>query len=250
MTQIEPSATPTNQRGRRGFGVPLNSLLLVSNTVFFIFSALAVASSVAVFLLTRAYDREKDRELTAYQASARVEIADASKRATEALERAVAQSAENLKTAERTAQLEKDAAQLRKDTATVSSAVKTVQSNLMPRRLLPAQREAFAAALKAGVPGTVEVVSLMDGTDKALAVDLSAAFAGAGWAVISPSVLGPGVPFPALGVTFVNRAHKQQVESAFRAVGLNFVQESRRADNYPSSAPIDVVIAVGNRDFN
>jgi hypothetical protein len=94
MTQIEPSAAPTNQRGNRGSGLTLNALLLLSNAVFFVFSALAIAASITVFLLTRANDRQKDRELDRYKAEAAVQVANAHATAEKAKADAAAARAE------------------------------------------------------------------------------------------------------------------------------------------------------------
>ena len=52
----------------------LTGWLLLSNSLFFVTSSLALVASIGVFLLTRANDRAKDRELAAYQAKATVEI--------------------------------------------------------------------------------------------------------------------------------------------------------------------------------
>lgn len=75
MSPIDPTAIPTNHRGTRRSDMSLTGWLLFSNSIFFVTSALALVASITVFLLTRANDRAKDRELEAYQAKAQTEIA-------------------------------------------------------------------------------------------------------------------------------------------------------------------------------
>lgn len=84
----------------------LDGWLLTSNSFLFIFSALAVVASIAVFLLTRASERAKDRELAQYQAQAAQTVAQANSTAELA-------KSDAAKANERAAALEKEAAEAR-----------------------------------------------------------------------------------------------------------------------------------------
>lgn len=79
--------------------MPLSRGRPVSNFAFFAVAALAVVASLTVFLLARAEERAKDRELQRYRIAAQAEIAKARATAAEAGARAEAAHAESVKLA-------------------------------------------------------------------------------------------------------------------------------------------------------
>lgn len=159
MSAIEPTPTATNHRGNRFRSMSLNSWLLASNAAFFALSSFALIASIAIFLLTRANDRAKDRELRLYQAEAARAVAVAN---------ATAESAKA------------DAAKANASALASQAELERLRRSVGPR-VIP--YEAASVFFKRPLKAKVEIYYSPDGDAANLASQLSFVLHESGWDV-------------------------------------------------------------------
>ena len=216
----------------------LNTALLASNALLFFLSAAAVVASVAVFLLTGANDRAKDRELEQYKAAA----------------------------AERTAQLESIAADTRERAAsleTEAASLKVTLARLTQPRLIShdaAKRIYDAVAKYEGV--TFDVAANSDKEALQLVRSIGATLQNSGWKQLDWT---PGTTFdsfrPLIGAGVVEvgisvqypQFQRPKLEAACQALGdaLNKEGLASRVEYSPVSIPTanqSIHIIVGTRN--
>jgi len=215
--------------------------LLLSNIAFLGLVALAFVASVVVFLLNRASERAKDRELAAYQTTAEMRIHSARADAAEALERAVAGQAENLRARERTALIVREAVALHAQAlAARTPALEAPQAaapggdETVDRTLSTDQRGRMIAVLIRR-RGDVTVMNGMGSEAERYAADVRAVFSAAGWNVESGVVVAPKTPLAPLSLVLGTTGQDLTVRKAFEAAGVNVGDRPRSPMDRPST---------------
>jgi hypothetical protein len=215
--------------------------LLLSNVAFLTLVALAFVASTIVFLLNRASERAKDRELSAYHAASELRIHSARADAAAALERAVAGEAENLKTRERTAMLVREAAALHARTLAVRAravegppTVPRIAEKFTERPLSNEQRATMVSVLIRH-PGQVTVINGVGADTERCAADLRVIFSVSGWTVGSGVVVDPRIPLAPLSLVLGTSAQDMAIREAFKAAGVTVVDRPRSSMDRPTT---------------
>jgi hypothetical protein len=221
--------------------------LLLSNIAFLALVALAFVASVVVFVLNRASEKAKDRELAAYQTAAEMRIHSAQADAAAALERAVAGASENLRTKERTAMLVREAVALHAQTlaARTPAALEApsasepigaapIDAKVADRTLSTDQRGKMLAILIRR-PGEVTVMSGVGAEAERYATEIRAIFSAAGWTVESGVVVEPKMPLAPLSLVLGTSGQDLAVRKAFQAAGVAAANRPRSPMDRPST---------------
>jgi hypothetical protein len=216
--------------------------LLLSNIAFLALVALAFVASVVVFLLNRASERAKDRELAAYQTAAEMRIHSAQADAAAALERAVAGASENLRTKERTAMLVREAVALHAQTLASRTppaleappAAEPIGAKIADRTLSTDQRGKMLAILIRR-PGDVTVMSGIGSEAERYAAEIRGIFSAAGWTVESGVVVEPKIPLAPLSLVLGTSGQDLAVRKAFHAAGVAVADRPRSPMDRPST---------------
>jgi hypothetical protein len=215
--------------------------LIFSNIAFLALVALAFVASVVVFLLNRASERAKDRELAAYQTAAEMSIHSARADAAEALERAVAAAAENLRTKERTAMLVREAVTLHAQTLAARTpaleappVAQPIGDNTGDRTLSADQRGRMIAVLIRH-QGDVTVMSGIGSEAERYAAEVRTVFSAAGWKVESGVVVAPKMPLAPLSLVLGTSGQDQAVRKAFQEAGVNVSSRPRSPMDRPTT---------------
>jgi hypothetical protein len=219
----------------------IRDALLLSNIAFLALVALAFVASTIVFLLNRASERAKDRELSAYHAASQLQIHSARADAAAALERAVAGEAENLKTRERTALLVREAAAIHAQTLAARAravegpqAVPRIAEKFTERALSNEQRARMVSVLIAH-PSQVTVINGVGSDTERYAADLRVIFSASGWTVESGATIDPKTPLAPLSLVLGTSAQDMAIREAFKAAGVTVVDRPRSSMDRPTT---------------
>ena len=215
--------------------------LLLSNIVFLALTALVFIAGMVAFLLNRANERAKDRELAAYHVAAQVRINSAQADAAAALERAVAKEAENLKTKERTATILRDIVALHAQTAaarTPALAAPPPAARLPDKiddRTLSNDQRAKMAAVLIRRHGDVTVMNGVGAETERFAAEIRAVFIAAGWNVETGVAIEPKTPLAPLSLVAGATAQDIAVRKAFAAAGVAVTDRRRSPMDRPTT---------------
>lgn len=215
--------------------------LLLSNIVFLALAALVFIAGMVAFLLNRANERAKDRELAAYHASAQVRINSAQADAAAALERAVAREAENLKSKERTATILRDVVALHAQTLaarTPALAAPPPAARLtgeIDDRTLSSDQRAKMASVLIRRHGDVTVMNGIGAEAERYAAEIRAVFTAAGWNVETGVAIEPEPPLAPLSLVLGTTAQDMAVRKAFEAAGVAVAYRPRSPMDRPTT---------------
>lgn len=242
ITLIDPKATPAIRFARRVSRMTARDALLISNVAFLAIVALAFVASVVVFLLNRASERAKDRELAAYQTTAELRIHSARADAASALERAIARDVESVQARERTAMLVRDAAALHAQTMAARAlplqaprpAIEHIGARIANRTLSSEQRANMIAVLIAH-PGEVTVINGPGPEAERYAGDVRVIFNVSGWKVESGIVIEPRIPLTPLSLVLGTSEQDVAVRKAFDLAGVAVASRPRSPMDRPTT---------------
>ncbi|HLZ83527.1 MAG TPA: hypothetical protein VKQ54_08155, partial [Caulobacteraceae bacterium] len=238
---------------RRVSRMTVRDALLLSNLAFLALAALTLVAGLFVFLLNRAVERAKDREVATYQSTADVRIQSARADAAAALERAIALESENLRTRERTAMLVHDAAAMHLQA--LSGRGLAPQTPAAPPLVAMAPSAPSLAAAAAGgpggalsndqrgrmisvlirSPGDVTVINGIGSDPERRAADLRAVFRAAGWQVETGVVIQPKVPLAPVSLVLGSSEQDKAVRRAFAAAGVGVADRPRSPMDRPTT---------------
>jgi hypothetical protein len=247
ITLVERLPGRTFQPARRESRMTARDALMLSTIAFLALAALTVVAGVFVVFLSRISERDKDRDLAAYQTAAELRIHSARADAADALDRALAREGENTQSRERTAMLAREAAALLAQVtaaraqppalpppATTARAAEPPVERTADGRLSAAQRGRMIAVLIRR-PGDITVMNATGADAERQAADIRAVFSASGWKVESGVVVDPKIPLAPLSLVLGASEQDKAVRTAFQAAGLTAPDRPRSPMDRPST---------------